>query len=71
MAVVTSGKHQKSAVLRNKLRRRVYSIFGAVDKEGTFPYKAVLYASKASYTFPYAAIEQDAKDLIAKIRRSA
>jgi ribonuclease P protein component len=71
LAVVTSGKHQKSAVIRNKLRRRVYTIFGRAAENGALPYAIILYASKASYTFPYESIEQNAKDLIAKISRSA
>jgi ribonuclease P protein component len=46
-AVVTSGKHEKRAVARNKLRRRVYSLF----QDQKTPFSGILFASKQSYSF--------------------
>jgi ribonuclease P protein component len=70
MGVVTSGKHCKSAVGRNKFRRRIYSFFDQEDKKNSFPYHLVLFASKASYTFSYEELTQVATDLISRIRRA-
>lgn len=47
--VVTSGKHEKRAVVRNKLRRRVYSQISVKKPSIT----GVLYASKQSYTLSF------------------
>jgi ribonuclease P protein component len=61
--VVTSSKHEKRAVVRNKLRRRIYSLF----ESSTLPYTIVLYVSKQSYTMQYDEIKNLFNDLIKKI----
>jgi ribonuclease P protein component len=47
LAVVTSSKHEKRAVMRNRTRRRLYSRFATV----TSPLSGILYVSKQSYGF--------------------
>ncbi len=49
LAVVTSSKHEKRAVLRNKLRRRVYTL----SQQYPLSFSGILYASKQSYSFDY------------------
>lgn len=48
-AVVTSSKHEKKAVLRNKLRRRVYALVGGSKTS----LQGILYTSKQAYTLTY------------------
>jgi ribonuclease P protein component len=45
-AVVTSGKHEKRAVARNRLRRRLYDRFRSTD----VALSGILRVSKQSYT---------------------
>jgi ribonuclease P protein component len=62
-SVVVSSKHEKRAVVRNKLRRRIYSLF----ELSNLPYTIVLYASKQSYTMQYDEIKKLFDDLIKKV----
>ncbi len=51
VGVVVSGKHEKSAVLRNKLRRRVYGVAPHIN--GVF----MFYPKKEAYTLPFTHIK--------------
>lgn len=46
-AVITSSKHEKKAVVRNKLRRRVYTLMGQA------PFGGILYVSKQAYMMDF------------------
>lgn len=46
-SVVTSSKHEKRAVARNRIRRRVYALLRAEQP----PISGVLYLSKQAYSF--------------------
>jgi ribonuclease P protein component len=48
-AVVVSSKHEKRAVARNKLRRRLYSLFKQKDPQ----ISGILYVSKGVYKAEY------------------
>lgn len=60
LSVVTSSKHEKRAVLRNKLRRRIYGLFKKTPIQGVF------YVSKGSYVFPYNEIKHLVNDIRTK-----
>ena len=64
-AVVTSSKQKKSAVERNKLRRRVYCILQEIAPPT--PIFGVLYISKNAYNFSYEEIKNNIKNLFEKI----
>lgn len=64
--VVTSSKHEKRAVCRNTLRRRLYSLSG----RSTTIFKGVLYVSKQSYIFSYDEIAALHADLYAKASKA-
>lgn len=59
--VITSSAHQKKAVLRNRLKRRIRSIFS--KKERTID--AVVYVAKKAYSFSYEEIQNFLEELIA------
>jgi ribonuclease P protein component len=63
-AVIISSKHEKSAVTRNKLRRRIYT------QMTQFPGSAVFYASKQSYTMDYQQIERLWHELLTKVQKT-
>jgi ribonuclease P protein component len=65
--VVTSSKHEKLAVVRNRLRRRVYTLFGRLPLK----LQAVLFASKHAYTMEYAEVETLFNDLLSKIQKNS
>lgn len=65
-AVVTSSKHEKKAVSRNKLRRRVYSLVKALP----VPIEGVLYVSKQSYTLTYDEVKNLFNDLYTKAQKT-
>jgi ribonuclease P protein component len=64
-SVVTSSKHEKRAVVRNKLRRRIYFLFG----QNPLSLVMVLYVSKQSYTMEYSDIKILFHELIQKIQK--
>ena len=66
LSVVTSGKHEKKAVSRNKLRRRVYSLF---DKENR-SIQGILYASKGAYLLSYGEIKRLFNELLNKTQKT-
>lgn len=65
LSVVTSGKHEKTAVKRNKIRRRIYTLFRS-HKENI---RGVMYISKNSYTLQYSEIQKLFHGLLAKISK--
>lgn len=50
-SVVTGSKSQKKAVLRNKLRRQIYTIFN--KNKDISPIQGILYTSKQAYDMSY------------------
>jgi ribonuclease P protein component len=65
LAVVTSSKIEKKAVVRNKLRRRIYTTFG-LERPSI---KGVLYVSKQSYTMTHNDVQTLLHELIGKTTR--
>lgn len=63
-AVITSSKHEKAAVRRNKMRRRIYTLMA------DFPGVAIFYASKQSYGMEYSQIKHLWYDLVAKTQKT-
>ncbi len=61
ISVVTSGKNEKSAVVRNRLRRRIFSL---ITKHT--PFSGVLYVSKQSYRYSFEEIKSLYNDLFKK-----
>lgn len=66
-SVVTGSKHKKRAVLRNKFRRRVYTLFSKNPYEINI--SGVLYASKQVYDMPYDQIKTHLNALLSKINK--
>lgn len=62
-SVVVSKKVAKSAVLRNKIRRRVYSIVSKTPKK---PYKIAFFAKKGAEKLTFKETEQDILKLLEK-----
>lgn len=65
-SVVTSSKYEKKAVVRNKVRRRIYSL---IAKE-KISFSGVLYISKYGYTMEFAEITQLFNELVQKITKN-
>jgi RNase P protein component len=66
-SVVTSSKQEKKAVLRNKLRRRVYSLFQSSKPDLT----GVLFVSKHAYSMDFDEIKKLFNDLLSKISQNS
>jgi ribonuclease P protein component len=64
LTVVTSSKNQKRAVLRNKLRRQIYSL--ALQYKD-FSFIGMFYVSKNSYDMSYSDIKRYFYELLQKI----
>ncbi len=66
ISIVTSSKHEKKAVVRNKLRRRVYTLFH------TSPINicGVLYTSKLSFTLSYTEVQSLFYELLKKTQKN-
>ena len=62
--VITGSKNQKSAVLRNRLRRQLYTMFSRSEKT---PILGMLYVSKQVYSMSYSDLKQYLYDLLEKI----
>lgn len=71
VAVVTSSKHEKRAVVRNRVRRRIYTIFRNENKTSALPFHILFYVAKKSYSASYADTVTAVTDLIKKIRASS
>jgi ribonuclease P protein component len=69
ITVVTGSKQQKKAVLRNQLRRRIYTLF----KNNPYEIKihAVMYVSKQSYELSFQEIKDCLYVLLSKIEKSS
>ncbi len=65
-SVVISSKHEKRAVYRNKLRRRIYSIFEAYFKDNNDQNQYILYISKQAPSFEYSQIKAFLYELLKK-----
>jgi len=70
--VVTSSKNQKKAVLRNKLRRQLYSLFRSYIKENKdiSAITGMLYVSKQIYDLSYKDLQPYFYDLLSKIEKN-
>lgn len=67
--VVTGSKQQKKAVLRNKLRRQLYTLWGKnLQKTSVM---AILYVSKQAYEMPYADLTKHLYDLLQKTGKNS
>ncbi len=65
--VVTGSKQQKKAVLRNKVRRQLYTLFGKYTlKNKDIFITGVLYISKQVYGMSYSELEQNLNVLLEK-----
>jgi ribonuclease P protein component len=54
LTVVTSSKNQKKAVLRNKIRRQIYSLFRTyINKNKDISVVGILYVSKQVYMLSF------------------
>ncbi len=67
LTVITGSKQQKKAVLRNKLRRQLYTLFGKQTLK--VPISAMLYVSKQAYDMSYADLKQYLYELLQKITK--
>lgn len=66
-SVVTSSKHEKSAVKRNKIRRTMYVLF-----QKTNPlFRGILYTAKDSYGFSHSNLKELFYDLLAKVEKNS
>ena len=72
ITIVAGSKQQKKAVLRNKARRRLYSIFNLYQKEyPTFsPINGIVYVSKYVYDMSYQEIKDTFYALLSKIKKN-
>lgn len=66
LSVVVGAKTEKRAVYRNKIKRRVYSIFSKID----IKIHGILYVSKKSATASFSEIKSWTNDLVEKIKRN-
>lgn len=67
LSVVTSSKHEKSAVARNKVRRRIYTLFREAQK----PIQGVFYVAKSSYRLPLSDVKRLLYELLTKTQTTA
>lgn len=65
-SVVTSSKHEKKAVLRNKLRRRIYNLVRELDPK----ISGIIYTSKNSYNLSFDEIKENLYELIKKTKKN-
>jgi ribonuclease P protein component len=65
-SVITSSKHEKKAVARNKFRRRVYSLV----HKAQLPLHGVLYTAKQSYSLTYPEITHLFNELLTKSQKN-
>ncbi len=65
-SVVTSSKHCKKAVFRNRARRRAYMVIGSILKKRTNPLSGVLYLSKHAYSMEFSELKLLLEELFKK-----
>lgn len=68
VAVVVSRKVHKSAVVRNKIRRRVYEAVREVMPPGDGPALVITARDSKLQAIPYTAIRQEIVTLLSKVR---
>ncbi len=68
LTVITGSKQQKKAVLRNKIRRQIYTIFGSYQPKK--PIKAMFYVSKQAYSLSFQEIKDLFHALLSKIEKN-
>jgi len=69
--VVTGSKQQKKAVLRNKIRRQLYSLFRLYKKNNeNKDIMAILYISKQLYDMSYREIQDNFYALLSKTEKN-
>lgn len=66
VAVVISSKHEKRAVSRNKLRRRLYSLFSQNIKGSGVTVEYIFYTSKQAPRLEYNQIKALFNELLSK-----
>ncbi len=66
-SVVTSSKAEKKAVIRNRLRRRIYAVVQSQKPR----IQGIVYVSKQSYSFSYDDIKTLTTDLLAKAHKAS
>lgn len=73
LTVVTGSKQQKKAVLRNKLRRQLYSIFDSYQKKSQkhLQIKGILYTSKQLYEIPFSELKDNFYALLSKVEKNS
>lgn len=67
-SVVVSKKVTKTAVLRNKIRRRGYSILGKVAKSLNNPYYIIVFAKKGAEKATFVETEAQVLELLKKAK---
>lgn len=65
-SVVTSSKHEKRAINRNTLKRRIYSLF---TQKAPLSGIYIFFPSKQAYTLSYEALSESFKGLFAKVTK--
>ena len=65
--VVTGSKNQKKAVLRNKVRRQLYTLF---NKNKDISLQGILYVSKQVYDMSYTELDQNLNALLQKTQKN-
>jgi ribonuclease P protein component len=65
-SAVIGKKIAKTAVLRNKFRRRVYDLFGRMRKEQTFTGVFICIAKEHAQTLTYTALKEEITEIIHK-----
>lgn len=70
-SVITGSKTQKKAVLRNALRRKLYTLFRYFYASGgKNPIQGMLYVSKTAYELSFIELNTLFNDLIAKTQKN-
>jgi ribonuclease P protein component len=66
--VVTGSKNQKKAVLRNKIRRQLYSLFRSYinENKGFSETQGILYVSKQIYELSYGDLRRYVYEILQK-----
>jgi len=67
LTVVTGSKNQKKAVLRNKVRRQLYSLYRQYEQKSL---TGMLYVSKQVYDMSYSELKTNFYGLLEKISKN-
>lgn len=69
-SIITGSKAQKKAVLRNKFRRQIYSLFAKYYKDDSKkPIIGMVYVSKSAYELSFSELTLIFNDLLAKTQK--